>query len=117
MNYKLDPKNRKSESYTQEDINGIVGLYLQCQSLKHVATIYKRGQQTIKRILLANNIEVLSHNAYLKKVSNGLELFKDKIIDLYCNKQLPLSKVAKEVEYSTNTVSTFLRKNKIKTLI
>jgi len=112
-NYILDIKTRKPETYTQEDINGIVNLYIETESLKKVADKFNRGQQTIKRILLANDIKVLDYNEYLGNVNNRIEDKREEIIELYCNQRLSLSKVAKKIGYTSGALSTFLRKNNI----
>jgi DNA invertase Pin-like site-specific DNA recombinase len=110
-------QDKRYTKFTQEEIQDIISNYQLNHSLKKIADIYKCGQQTIKRILTENNIPTYSYTDYYKTFGLNLESKKEQIIDLYTTQNKSITEIGNIFKVGKGCISSFLRKNKIKTHI
>ena len=109
-------KVKRHVSWREQD--KIIHLYtVEMKPLAEIADKFKTDGQVIRRILVANNIEIRPNTDYLKgkPAHNRSEAWKhqDKIIELYTTDLLSAKKIGKKFDVNPTTILDILRLNNI----
>lgn len=91
-------------------------------SLRELGTKFNTSKETIKRVLLENNIKIVNKvykNKGAKGINNGMwrdDLNVDKIIDMYNVQNMSMNAIAIELNVDNNTIKRRLEENNVEVI-
>jgi hypothetical protein len=103
--YNIIYRERKIRSSYLYDVEDIIRMYKNKNTIKEIAQKYSSCRKTISSILKENGVEIRDWN---KEQSVGLT--KERLIELYVNQKLTTQRVGEVVGLSNVAVNNWLRK-------